>query len=354
MVSRKSMLIVALVSFLAYGCGSDSDKKDAVNDAADEVKGDVAAGDIGPDLAADTAVDVPAPDADVPAPEDIPLDKDDEVVPGDVSLEDVPADVPADVPLEDVVPDQADVAADSFDAIVKVKLGDVVKEVDLSSLEKTTFEDKEAIRLTRITEQAALEFPYNNHYNFIANDNFNGLVDKLEGDYSKLPWYGEMEKGYLFWDAEKEMLRIGWDASLGFPSSLNVKGMGGGTIEAVPVGVTQFVVIAGSIRYLFETTGFATVGVVDYKHPEDGEKPMIPLAEVFTAAGVLTPADWEYKFYGADGFSNNDDNLMPFENTTHGYYEPVKRRIILEEAWDTADCCWSVKNTVLILGIPTK
>jgi hypothetical protein len=42
---------------------------------------------------------------------------------------------------------------------------------------------------------------------------------------------------------------------------------------------------------------------------------------------------------------------MPFANVEHAWYEPVKRRIILEEQWDTNVCCWSVKNTVLILGV---
>jgi hypothetical protein len=91
--------------------------------------------------------------------------------------------------------------------------------------------------------------------------------------------------------------------------------------------------------------------VVDYKHPEDGAKPLIALGEIFTAAGVANAADHVCKFYGNDGFSNSDDNLMPFANTEHTWYEPVKRRIILEEEWDTDVCCWSVKNTVLILGV---
>jgi len=261
------------------------------------------------------------------------------------------------VPPADVQPETAEetaaemTAPDVFDATVTVKVGDKETPVELNTLEKTTFEGKEAIRLMRIVEVAAIELPWNYHYNFIASDGFNVLVDKLEGNYAGLPYYGELDYGFIYYDEEKQTLRVGWDAALNMSGSLKVKGIGGGVIEAAEVGATNFVVKVGDVRALMDTETLPKQDVVDYKHPEDGAKPMIALGEIFTAAGVADAADYVYKFYGNDGFSNNDDNLMPFANVEHAWYEPVKRRIILEEQWDTNVCCWSVKNTVLILGV---
>ena len=233
-----------------------------------------------------------------------------------------------------------------------MKVGETETPVNLATLELTEFDGKDAIRLTRIVEVAAIAKPFNYHYNFISGDGFNVLVDKMEGDLSKLPWNLELNQGFLFYDAESDILRIGWDASLGFPGSLKVKGMTDGIIEAIEVPANQFVVIGGEVRSLMTIDGMPTVDIVNYKYPQDGAVPMIPLTDILTAAGVVAPEGLAYKFYGDDGFSNNDDNLTPFENMGHGYYEPTKRRIVFEEEWDTPVCCWSVKNTVLILGIP--
>ena len=284
----------------------------------------------------------------------------DDVVTDDVLTDDVVTDdvVTDDVATDDLLTDETGEGGSDDDALlasvtgtITVKVGETETPVDLSTLDTVDFEGNTSVRVMRIVEMASIELPYNYHYNFIASDGFNVLVDKLEGDYSKLPWFEELELGYVYYDTVKETLRIGWDDSLGFPGSLNAKGMDGGTIEAVEIGLTNFVVIAGTTRELLDTTTLPTEDVVDYKHPDDGAKPMIPMADIFTAAAVATPDTLAYKFFGNDGFSNNDENLMPYENSTHAYYEPEMRRIILEEAWDTPDCCWSVKDTVLILGI---
>ena len=42
---------------------------------------------------------------------------------------------------------------------------------------------------------------------------------------------------------------------------------------------------------------------------------------------------------------------MPWLNATHAYMEPTGRRIVLEEAYDTSQCCWRVRDTVLIKGV---
>lgn len=327
-------LVVVLMAVISVSCGDeDSGKTDSVNQdqtnnqdtRTQDLQEEDAADTSNPD---DTQVDIPT--------EDTQTDPDEA------------SDIPEDQEQE---PDETDVVPNTLTGTITVKAGEAETVVDLSTLETTTFEDKLAVRLTRIVEVAALELPFNYHYNFIGNDGFNVLVDKMEGDYSKLPWWLELNQGYVYFDQEKETLRIAWDESLGFPGSLSAKGMDGGTIEAVEVELTKFVVIAGEVRALLDTSTLPTQDVVDYKHPEDGAKPMIPIADIFIAAGITTPDTFAYKFFGKDGFSNNDDNLMPYENTTHGYYEPEKRRIILEEAWDTNQCCWSVKDTVLILGV---
>ncbi len=338
------MFSIMVLSLMGSGCSSDS-KSDPVDTVQQDTESPA---DTAQDVqTTDLAQDVPnvGDTADVQVPEEVATDNQ---VPVDVVTD---TQVPEDT-TETAQPDVVEDVVPGVTGTITVKVGEVTTPVDLSKLDPTVFNEVPAIRLTRIVEAAAIAMPYNYHYNFIAGDGFNVLVDKMEGDYSKLPWYNELDKGFVYYDAEKDMLRIGWDAALAFPGSLNVKGIGDGTIEAVAVEATKFVVIAGTVRTLLDTATLPTVDVVDYKHPEDGAKPMIAMAEVFTAAGVTAPADFTFKFYGMDGFSNNDDNLMPYENAQHGYYEPIKRRIILEEAWDTNECCWSVKDTVLILCLP--
>ncbi|GEM_PF-1465689 len=355
---RLSLFMVLFVSALVLqpGCGGDDAKKasDVVQDNGQE---DAVLDQLGQDTAEPDSlerVDNLVPDMNVP--EDLASDTvepEDNVTP-DVAdlLEDNAETVEEDLEQEVEPEDQLEDVEEKLQGTISVKVGEDVVAVDLSTLEQTEFDGKVAVRLTRIVEVAAIAMPHDYHYNFIANDDFNVLVDKLEGDYSKLPWWKELDFGFVYYDAEKDMLRIGWDASLGFPSSLNVKGIGGGTIEAVAIGTSNFVVIAGAVRSLLDATTLPKVDMVNYKYPEDGAIPMTTFAEIFTAAGVLDPEAYAYKFYGTDGFSNNDTNLMPFENTQHAYYEPTKRRIVLEEGWDTTECCWSVKNTVLILGVP--
>ena len=318
-------LVVVVALLLAAGCKSESSSETDVG--KDVQQEETASTDAGIDTA------VPAEVEEMAAPE-------------------TASETVAEVQPETAEETTAETTApDVFDATVAVKVGDKETPVKLNTLEKTTFEGEEAIRLTRIVEVAAIELPWNYHYNFIAGDGYNVLVDKLEGNYSGLPYSGELDSGYVYYDEEKQALRVGWDAALNMPGALKVKGIGGGVIQAVEVGATHFVVKVGDVRALMDIATLPKQDVVDYKHPEDGAKPMIALGEIFTAAGVANAADYVYKFYGNDGFSNNDDNLMPFANTEHAWYEPVKRRIILEEDWDTDVCCWSVKNTVLILGV---
>jgi uncharacterized protein (UPF0548 family) len=90
---------------------------------------------------------------------------------------------------------------------------------------------------------------------------------------------------------------------------------------------------------------------VDYQIPEDGAMPSIPLPELFTAAGATTPEAFTYKMWGNDGWSNADDNLMPWANAQHAYMRVDTRRVVLEEAWDTDACCWRCRDTILIKGL---
>lgn len=352
---RLGMWFLALTmagALLAGGCSQKDDNKQTVEDTS--AQDQTAPVDAVEAIPQDTAADTVVPDGESPEDTVVPTD----TKPADTT--ETVADVVEDTATDTATPDTAqEVAEDVVEDVVPsvtgtitVKVGEATTVVDLSTLETTDYQGLTAVRLTRIVEKAAIALPYNYHYNFIAGDGFNVLVEKMEGNYAKLPWYKELDLGFVYYDAEKDMLRVGWDESLAFPGSLNVKGIGGGTIEAIQVEATKFVFISGTLRALLDTTTLPKVDVVDYKHPEDGAKPMISFAEIFKAADSLTPDLFAYKFYGSDGFSNNDANLMPYANTQHGYYEPVKRRIILEEGWDTTECCWSVKETVLILGLP--
>jgi hypothetical protein len=261
------------------------------------------------------------------------------------------ADVPVETPAE--AADGADAGPDVWDVTVTIEVDGRTIPVDLSTIDRTTFDGNDAVRLARVVEVAALTMPWNYHYDFVGNDGFDPLTDRLGGDLGKLPCYGELELGFLYWDASgaSPTLRIGWDASLGFPGSLGVRGMDGGIIRATPIAATGTVVAVGDGRTLVDLTTLPTVDVVDYKIPEDGPMPSIPFPDLLAAAGATTPEAFAYKMWGNDGWSNNDDNLMPWANAQHAYMRVDTRRIVLEEAWDTDACCWRCRDTILIKGL---
>jgi len=227
-------------------------------------------------------------------------------------------------------------------------------EVDLGLLDTTIYEGEDAIRLTRIIELGVLEEPWNNQYNIISSDGFDILNDKYEGDGGPLPHYGEMDHGYLV-NTEEDGLRIYWSDEVNVPGAMRVKYMDGGTIQVVPIGEEELLVFVGDVRTRLNIGEITTEGVIDYKYPEDGEKPMVSLSSIFEQADVVEPEAFAYKFYGKDGFSNNDYNLMPYENTLHTWINPETRRITFaEEEWDTEECCWRIKDTILIKGIAVE
>lgn len=227
-------------------------------------------------------------------------------------------------------------------------------EVDLGLLDTTTLDGDEAIRLTRIVEMGVLEEPWNNQYNLISSDGFDVMNDKYEGDIGPLPHYGEMDHGYLV-NTEEDGLRIFWSDEVDVPGAMGVKYMDGGTIQVVPIGVDEFLVFVGDVRSRLNIGEIVTEDIIDYNYPEDGEKPMVSLTQIFEEAAVGDAEAYAYKFYGKDGFSNNDDNLMPYENTMHTWINPETRRITFaEEEWDTEECCWRIKDTILIKGIAVE
>lgn len=225
--------------------------------------------------------------------------------------------------------------------------------VDLGELDITEFEGDDAIRLTRVVEVAALELPWDNQYNFISSDDFDVMNDRFAGDASALPHYGELDYGFLV-NTEEDGLRVFWGPEVSLPRPLSIKFMDGGTIQLVPFDATELLVVGGEVRARVDLSALPTEDVVDYKYPEDGAKPMIPMVDVFAAAELTSPDAFAYKIYGNDGFSNNDTNLMPYVNTTHAWINPADRRVIAEEAWDTTECCWRVRDTVLLIGIPVQ
>lgn len=360
--------VVLSIGLAACSSGTDG-QTDVGNDAAaDAVVQDE--GETPPDTGNDAQQpadpgDDPGASQDATDPGQPPVDAVEDVQTPPDAAEDVEApvdaveDVEAPVDAVEDTPTPDDVAADAIDVvqsvfdgvIITVVVGETSTPVDLGTLDRTTFQDKEAVRLTRIVEMAAMAKPWGYHYNFVANDDFDVLRDKLEGDFSQLPYYGELDSGFVYHDADGGMFRIGWDASLGFPKSLNVKGIDGGTIRAVGVGATDVVVKVGAVRTRVDISGMPTQDVVNYKRPDEGPQPMIPLTDVLTAAGVEAPEGFVFKYYATDGFSNNDDNLMPYSHLEHTWLQVANRRVVPEEGWDTSMCCWSVKDTVLILGL---
>ncbi|MBN2495909.1 MAG: hypothetical protein JXR96_15060 [Deltaproteobacteria bacterium] len=225
--------------------------------------------------------------------------------------------------------------------------------VELGELECTEYEGQPAIRLIRVVEQGGLELPWDHQYNFVSSDGFDVLVDRYEGDPAVLPFYGELEHGFLAW-TEEDGLRVFWDDEVDMPGALGVKQMQGGTIATIPFGASEILLVAGQVRTRIDISALATEEVVDYKHPEDGARPMVPMATFFEAGELDTADAFDYKFYGNDGFTNIDTNLMPYENTSHSWIEPVDRKVVSEEAWDTQVCCWRVRDTVIVQGIPVE
>ena len=237
-----------------------------------------------------------------------------------------------------------------FDVMLTVLAQGSSLTIDLADVDHTTFDQSEAVRLSRVVEQAALSLPWNHHYNFIANDGWSILADRLGSDPATLPYYGALEHGFLYW-TDSNGLVIGWEPELGFPRYLNVKHMEGAVIEAITIHDNSIIVHVGATHTIVELSEMTTTDYVDYKHPEDGAIPVIPLKDVFDAAGLTDAVDYAYKYYGKDGFSNNDENLMPYENATKSYIRPDTRRILTQEAWDTDKCCWRTRDTILIRGL---
>jgi hypothetical protein len=220
--------------------------------------------------------------------------------------------------------------------------------VKLSEIDRATWNDADAIRLTRVVEQAVLSLPWNYHYNFIGNDGYNVLTEKLESDFAQLPYYGELESGFLY--EFEGGLRIGWDESLGFPGSLGVRGMDAGVIELHEFDSNTFLMTADGTRILIDMTTYDTVDATDYKHPEDGLISMIPMSSIYSSSPFADVEGLVFKMYGNDGFANSDDLLMPYENMSHTYLEPTSKKLIVEESWDQVDGVWRTKNLIIIKG----
>jgi hypothetical protein len=255
----------------------------------------------------------------------------------------------ADVPVDTTGDTPTDTDPGPWNATITIEVDGRSIPVNLAAIARTTFEGNEAVRITRVVEVAALAMPWNYHYDFIGNDGYDPLTERLGGDLGKLPCYGEMESGFLYWDVDT--LRIGWDPALGFPGALGVQGMDGGIIRATPIATNTVVIDVGDGRTLVDLTTLPTVDVIDYQLPADGVMPSIPFPDLIAAAGGTTPEAFNYKFWGNDGWSNNDDLLMPWVNGQHAYIRVDTRRIVLEEAWDTDGCCWRCRDTILIKGI---
>ena len=320
---RRWSILVALLAALALpGCGDD-DNGTPDDGGTDDVE-------IGADA-----------DADADVEPDVPAD-----VPADVEP-DVPADVPADTPA-----DVADVPVDPWDVVVNVEEGTTVTPVNLSAIPRTVIGTDEGVLLSDVVDAAVLEATrWPNTYDFIGNDGYDPLVERLENNRGRLPFYGELELGYLYWDTGSSSLRINWDASLGFPGSLRVQGMDGGTIRLMPMTAAELLVRGGGGRALVDLSTLTTVNVVDPRHPEDGEQPMVPLTDVLTAAAVTGADALVYRCYGSDGYTYADDNLMPYANLQHAYVKPADRGVVLEDGFDSTVRSWRSRDTVVLLGL---
>jgi len=265
------------------------------------------------------------------------------------------------VPAADAGPDarpdggrDPDAATDRWDVTVTVEVGADATPVGLAEIERTTFEGAEAVRVTRIVESLALELPWSFLYDFVGSDGFDPLAARMDGDRSGLPHYGELDQGFVFWEwddeAQADRLRVGWDEALGFPGYLSVSAMAGGTIVALGISADELLVQAGDVRSLVDLTTLPTTEIVDHAHPEEGNKTVVTLPDVFSAAGLADASALEFEFLGQDGFSSGENNLMPFENASHAYVELANKQIHVDEAWDSDVCCWDVYEVVLIRG----
>ena len=315
---RWSTLLALLAALALPGCGDDD------NGTPDDGGTDV---EVGADADADGDADA---DADVEP--------------------DVPADVEPDVPA-DTPTDVSDVPADPWDVVVNVEEGTTVTPVNLSALPRSVIGTDEGVLLSDVVDAAAPATPWPNTYNLIGNDGFDPLVERLENNRGLLPFYGELALGYLYWDAGSGQLRVNWDASLAFPGSLRVRGMDGGTIRLVPLTASEVLVRGGGGRALVDLSTLTTVNVVDPRHPEDGEQPMVPLTDVLTAAAVTGADALVYQCFASDGYTYADDNRMPYTNLTHAYIKPTDRGVVLEDGFDSTVRSWRSRDTVVILGL---
>jgi hypothetical protein len=328
--------LVMAAALLSSGCGDNGDKEpdDGTSD----------------EDAADTTEDPGTPDeADTREDGDPDLVEQEEVEPDAVETIDT---------IEDGDAEEDGIAGSHLlgTEIVHFKNGDTITDVALSSLDSTVFDGNEAVRIQLIVDEGVLASPYAYFFNFIGSDDYNVLVDRLEGDYAGIPVYAETSGGFLYQDPPGEDgLVAGWDAALAMPRYMNVKQMDGGTIEAVPFPAGYVLVICRpeSIRFGVDLSTMTTTPFVDPHHPELGEQQVVPLEDVVAAAALATADAYGYKFTGSDGYENTDGNLMPYANLTHAYIHPTSRDIMIEEAYDTpTECCWRVKETFVIRAMP--
>ena len=184
----------------------------------------------------------------------------------------------------------------------------------------------------------------------ITQEQLEYMLDQFDNNVAMLPVYGEMELGFLAFNEEDDDLRIYWDETLNFSGKLSVRYMIDGTIEAMEFPENTVIIHTPETRVAVDYPGLATVDIVDYVHPENGAVPMIPLTSFFEEGNVTDASTCAFKIYGNDAFSNSDDNLMPYLNMTHAYFELTDRRIIIEEDWDTDECCWRVRDTIYMKG----
>jgi len=238
-----------------------------------------------------------------------------------------------------------------WDLTVDVKVGVSATSVNLKDLDKVQFNGMESVRLVRIVEVIALEKPCKYVYNFISNDDYDPL-SKLGNDIAQLPVYWELYDGYLSYDSSNDYFRIYWDESLNFSGKLSVKNMDYGTINVIELPQESIMVHTPSFRVNVDYSDMTEDNVVDYKYPDDGAVPMLSLVSIFEEGGITDATSCSFKIYGDDGFSNSDDNLMPYINMERAYLKLSDSRIsFADESYDTTACCWRIKNTVFIKGI---
>lgn len=240
-------------------------------------------------------------------------------------------------------------SADPWAVSIAVDGADGVDRIALADLQRTEIDGQEALELETLVAELELELPWNYHYSFVGNDGWDPLVEKMDGDPTGLPHRGELAHGYLAF--EEGALRLFWDEAIGFPRYLSVQGMDGGTLRLIPFGAADVLVSAGDARSLVDVSGLATEEVTDYRHPEDGAMPMVPLPTLFDAAGIATIGDYGYSFCGQDGFCNGADNPMPAADVDFCYLEPGERRVVCEEGHDAEQGTWRVRDVVVILGL---